>query len=78
MCIVGMLFCWKYLSKRTKYGQEMLIRINSFKNFIETTDRNKLKSLMTQNSMYFYDVLPYAYSLGISDKLINKFKSLFA
>ena len=29
-----------------------------------------------QNPQYFYDILPYAYVLGISDKWIKKFETI--
>lgn len=74
MLIMGIIF--KCPSKRTKYGNEMLGKIRGFKNFLETVEKEKLESLVMQNPNYFYDILPYTYVLGISDKWIKKFETI--
>ncbi len=76
ICILGMFFCLKYLPKRTKYGNEILGKIGGFKNFLETVEKDKLEALVEKNPTYFYDILPYTYVLGISDKWIKKFESI--
>jgi uncharacterized membrane protein len=35
-----------------------------------------LEELVTINPSYFYDILPYTYVLGVSDKWISKFESI--
>ena len=59
-----------------KYGNEMLGKLKGFKNFLETVEKEKLESLVLQNPNYFYDILPYTYVLGVSDKWIKKFESI--
>ena len=76
ICILGMFLCLKYLPKRTKYGNEILGKISGFKNFLETVEKDKLEALVEENPTYFYDILPYTYVLGISDKWIKKFESI--
>lgn len=76
VCVFGMIVCLNYLPKRTKYGNEMLGRLRGFKNFLETVEKDKLVSLVMQNPNYFYDILPYTYVLGISDKWISKFEAI--
>ena len=76
LCISGMILVIKYLPKRTKYGNEMLGKLKGFKNFLETVEKEKLESLVMDNPNYFYDILPYTYVLGISDKWIKKFESI--
>mgnify|MGYP002520544337 CR=1 FL=1 len=76
ICILGMFLCLKYLPKRTKYGNEILGKIRGFKNFLETVEKDKLEALVEKNPTYFYDILPYTYVLGISDKWIKKFESI--
>ena len=76
ICILGMFLCLKYLPKRTKYGNEILGKISGFKNFLETVEKDKLETLVEKNPTYFYDILPYTYVLGISDKWIKKFESI--
>lgn len=76
ICILGMLLCLKLLPKRTKYGNEILGNIRGFKNFLETVEKDKLEALVEEHPTYFYDILPYTYVLGISDKWIKKFESI--
>ena len=71
-----MLLCLKFLPKRTKYGNEILGKIRGFKNFLETVEKDKLEALVEEHPTYFYDILPYTYVLGISDKWIKKFESI--
>ena len=76
LCIGVMILLIKYLPKRTKYGNEMLGKLKGFKNFLETVEKEKLESLVMDNPNYFYDILPYTYVLGVSDKWIKKFESI--
>lgn len=76
ICIIFMLFLTKYMSKRTAYGNEVLGKIKGFKNFLETAEKPKLEELVMQNSSYFYNILPFTYVLGISDKWIKKFETI--
>ena len=76
LCIVGMLICLKYLPKRTSYGNEMLGKLRGFKNFLETAEKDKLETMVLENPTYFYDILPYTYVLGVSDKWIKKFETI--
>lgn len=73
-CIIGMIICLKFLPKRTPYGNKMLGKIQGFKTFLETAEKDKLEALVSQNPTYFYDILPYTYALGVSDKWIKKFE----
>lgn len=56
---------------------EMLrARIKGFKNFILVSEADRLNTLVYENPNYFFDILPYAYVFGISDKWISQFESL--
>ena len=46
------------------------------KNFLEVAEKDKLEMLLEENPQYYYDILPYANVLGVSDKWENKFKEL--
>ena len=76
ICIFCLLACLKYLPKRTTYGNEMLGKLRGFKNFLTTVEKEKLEAMVMQNPNYFYDILPYTYVLGVSDKWIKKFESI--
>ena len=76
LCILVMVICLKYLPKRTPYGNEILGKLKGFKNFLETAEKDKLEAMVMENPEYFYNILPYAYVLGVSDKWIKKFESI--
>lgn len=65
-----------FMKKRTKYGNEMLGRILGFKEFIRVAEEDRLKALVEENPMYFYDVLPFAYALGLTNVWNDHFKNI--
>ena len=65
-----------FVRKRTDDGHRMLERINGFKIFLETAEKERLEALVDENPQYFYNILPYAYVLGVSRKWIEKFESI--
>lgn len=75
-CIIAMIALVKIMPKRTKYGNEILGKIKGFKNFLETAEKPRLESMVMENPTYFYDILPYTYVLGVSDKWIKKFETI--
>lgn len=76
LCILGMFMCLEYLPKRTPYGTEMLGKIKGFKNFLETAEKEELEKMVSQNPTYYYDILPYAYVLDVSNKWIEEFEEI--
>ncbi len=74
VCSIGMMFFMSIMSKRTEYGADILGRTRGFKQFIEIAERERLEALVEENPSYFYDILPYAYIFGISDKWIKNFE----
>ncbi len=65
-----------FVRKRTDEGHEILQKIKGFKMFLEEAEKEKLELLVEETPEYFYDILPYAYVLGVSDKWIDKFESI--
>lgn len=76
VCVLGMVICLKYLPKRTPYGNEILGKLKGFRNFLETAEKDKLETMVIQDPTYFYNILPYTYVLGVSDKWIKKFEAI--
>ena len=74
--IIIMIICVKNMKKRTTYCNDMLGKIRGFKTFLETSEKDKLESLVYENPHYFYDILPYTYVLDISKLWIHKFKDI--
>ena len=64
------------MKRRTKYGTEVLGKILGFKTFLKTAEKEKLEMLVNQDPGYFYNILPYAYVLGVSDEWIKNFETI--
>ena len=75
-CIIGMIIFKHILPKRTKYGTEMLGKLRGLKDFLETVEKDRIETMVEENPKFFYDILPFAYVLGVSDKWIKKFESI--
>ena len=43
---------------------------------METAEKDRLEMLVNDNPKYFYNILPYAYVLDVSDKWVNKFENI--
>ena len=64
------------MPKRTPYGNQLYGKLKGFKNFLEVAEKEKLEAMVVKNPTYFYDILPYAYVLEVSDKWISKFENI--
>ncbi len=64
------------MNRKTTYGSQILAKIKGFKKYLETAEKSQLEGLVNQNPNYFYDILPYAYVLGVSKKWIEKFENI--
>lgn len=73
--VISALFSF-LIRRRTDKGYEYLQRIMGFKKFLETAEKEKLEMLVEENPEYYYDILPYAYVLGVSDKWTKNFESI--
>ena len=63
-------------TRRTEQGSKWLGECRAFRHFIKTAELDKLKMLVEEDPMYFYNVLPYAYVMGLTDKWIKNFESI--
>lgn len=64
------------VNKRTELGAKLLGEIKGFRRFLVLAEKPKLEALVEENPNYFYDILPYTYVLGVSNKWMKKFESL--
>lgn len=74
--IITLLIFIKIMPKRTAYGNEMFRKIRGFKNFLENAEKPQLEAMVMQNPEYFYNILPYTYALGVSERWINQFETI--
>ncbi len=74
--IIISLICLKQMAKKNRLGQQVLSQLLGLKKFIEVAEKHRLESLVKENPSYFYNILPYAYILGVSDKWIKQLESI--
>ena len=61
---------------RTDVGCAELGDIIGLKTFIEVAEKDRLEMLVKENPQAFYQILPYAYVLGVYDTWCKKFESI--
>ena len=61
--------------RNQKYARE-LGQIFGLRNFIEKAELPKLNLLVEEDPSYFYNILPYAYVMGLTDKWIKQFENI--
>ena len=64
------------MEKRTDKSIELMGKILGLRNFIETAEADRINLLVEENPSYFYDILPYAYVLGVTDKWAKNFENI--
>ena len=64
------------MRKKTVHSVEIFRKIIGFRKFLNKSTQSELQKLTDENPNYFYIVLPYAYALGIGNKLIKKFDKI--
>ncbi len=64
------------MRKRSEQGNKWYGQLLGFKNFIDKAEKDRLSCWCEQNPSYFYNVLPYAYVLGVTDKWAKNFESI--
>ena len=63
----------RIMPKRTKFGNEMLGKIDGFIKFLEVTEISEFESFTNEKQEEFYDILSYAYALGKFKQWIEPF-----
>lgn len=64
------------IKKRSQFGDKMLEHVLGFKEFLEKAEKDRIEALVEENPSYFYNVLPYTYVLGITDKWAKNFEPI--
>ncbi|MGL5541100.1 MAG: DUF2207 domain-containing protein [Erysipelotrichaceae bacterium] len=72
----GSLLVSLFVDQRSEYGNRLLGDVLGLKNFIEVAEEDRLKMLVKDNPMLFYDVLPYAYAFNMTDVWQEHFKGI--
>ena len=64
------------MRQRTKQSIELMGKLLGLKNFIEVAEVDRINMLIEENPSYFYNVLPYAYVMGLTDKWAKNFENI--
>lgn len=65
-----------FIRKRTQEGAKIKQQIYGFKLFLQDGELERCKDMLEFNPKYFYDILPYAYVLGLADEWGNQFSHI--
>lgn len=76
LCNIIFILLVVFMRKRTAYGSRLLGQVLGLRNFIITADEDRLKALVEENPYYFYDILPFAYALGLTNIWNDHFRNL--
>ncbi len=71
---IFILFIYKYMPKRTIYGTKVMGKVEGFKDFIINNKKTEMDRVLELNDNYLYDILPFAYILGIEEKVYELIK----
>lgn len=69
-------YCGANTGRRTPQGARWYGQIKGLERFIKVAEEERIKALAMESPEIFYDVLPYAYVLGITDTWIKKFEKI--
>ena len=64
------------MDRKSDYGENLYAKIEGFKKYIEITEKDKIDSLSKERPNYFYEILPYAYVLGVSKTWVGKYENV--
>ena len=64
------------MNKRTDRSIALMGKILGLRNFIEAAEADRINALVEENPSYYYDILPYAYVLGVTDKWAKNFEHI--
>lgn len=76
VCMFSIGYIAKAMPCRTIFGFKVLKSINGYKNTLLNCGIDYIAKEVKSNHNYFYDVLPYSFVLGISDKWFKRCASL--
>lgn len=76
ICILISFICFKEMLKPNWYGRQILGQLLGLKKFIEVAEKSRLEKMVEENPEYFYQILPFAYVLNVSNKWIKQFENI--
>ena len=76
VCIIAAQLFTVNMMQRTPHSIELMGKILGLKNFIQTAELDRINALVEENPSYYYDVLPYAFVMGLTDKWAKNFENI--
>lgn len=70
------IFLYKKIPNRTVFGNKKLAEMNAFKIGLLSMNVKEIEEKQKENENYFYDMLPYAIVLGITNEWVAKGKNI--
>lgn len=71
-----MIALYPLLEKYSEKGRKLIGHLLGLKNFILLAEKEKMEMLANENPSAFFDILPFAYVLGVSRVYMEKFKDV--
>lgn len=65
-----------FMRKKTEKGTELLQKLQGFKEFLKSVEKDRLKEFLKQDANYFDKILPFAIVFGIADTWKDKLAGL--
>lgn len=74
--VIISIICVYQMPKKNKLALKLLGHIEGYRKFLKTAEQKRIEQLMKDNPYYCFDMLPYAYVLGIVEEWTNKFEGM--
>lgn len=74
--LLVLLICDKFFFEYDSKVMDKIGKLMGFKKNLILVEEKKLKELVDEDPEYFYNILPYAYTMGIADDFIEKFENI--
>ena len=76
LCFGACQFFNIYCDRISDTAAEYMGQILGLRNFIKTAEVDRIEALVEEDPEYFFNILPYAYVMGLTDKWIKKFENI--
>lgn len=67
---------YPYLERYTEKGRKLLGRVRGLRKFILIAEKNRIEMIAKEQPHLYFEILPYAYVLGVSDVYMQKFADM--
>lgn len=72
LCLLTYILC-PFMEYHNKEGKIVIGQLLGLKEYLELAEKERIDVLINENPKHFYDVIPFAYVLNVSNKWIEKY-----